>query len=121
MADAGQERGLLTPTSLVLSCKQLSSASKLGREKKSQQPLCLAWLSSAAMVPVGTVGGGMGWDGDHQERPRTCRDALGRLPLLTWGLALLPLGAPGVRAGLQNGSQEEQSRLLPLVVGPRGE
>lgn len=29
-------------TSLVLSCKQLSSANKLGWEKKSQQPLCLA-------------------------------------------------------------------------------
>lgn len=34
--------GFMRLTSLVLSCRQLSSANKLDWEKKSQQPLCLA-------------------------------------------------------------------------------
>lgn len=96
MADAGQERGLLTPTSLVLSCKQLSSASKLGREKKSQQPLCLAWLSSAAMVPAGTAGGGMGWD-----RMGTTRSAPGPAEMLWAGCPDSRGGWPFFLSGLQ--------------------
>lgn len=43
----------VAPTSLVLSCRQPSSASRLGWEKKSQQPLCLAWPKSVAIVPAG--------------------------------------------------------------------
>jgi len=49
----GCVRWWAAPTSLVLSCRQPNSASRLGREKKSQQPLCLAWPTSVAIVPVG--------------------------------------------------------------------
>lgn len=78
----GQEGSMVVSrgfTSLVLSCKQLSSANKLGWEKKSQQPLCLAQLSSVAMVPaVGTEGGGPGSAGSSLAAQRCCSEQAAR-------------------------------------------